>query len=100
VLLKSTGTDPRGWTAKVCDFGLSIRIDPGATHISDLFQGTITHMVRRLSPLAFVALHWVICFYHPGSELFALPPGCTLYHASQPIHRWQAATRPFPTTPS
>jgi hypothetical protein len=32
-------------TAKVGDFGLSMRIDPGATHISDLFQGTITHMV-------------------------------------------------------
>ncbi|GBF88370.1 hypothetical protein Rsub_01082 [Raphidocelis subcapitata] len=44
VLLKSTGTNPRGWTAKVGDFGLSIRIDPGATHISDLFAGTITHM--------------------------------------------------------
>ncbi|KAI8466064.1 MAG: hypothetical protein J3K34DRAFT_524825 [Monoraphidium minutum] len=44
VLLKSTGTDPRGFTAKVGDFGLSIRIDPGATHISNLFQGTMTHM--------------------------------------------------------
>jgi hypothetical protein len=31
--------------AQVGDFGLSIRIDPGATHISDLFAGTITHMV-------------------------------------------------------
>ena len=33
----------------VADFGLSMRIDEHATHISNACQGTITHMVRFAS---------------------------------------------------
>ena len=44
VLLKSTATDARGFTAKVSDFGLSVRVDPGATHVSNLFQGTMVSL--------------------------------------------------------
>lgn len=29
---------------QVADFGLSLHIDAGATHVSDAFQGTLTHM--------------------------------------------------------
>ncbi len=38
VLLRSDGQDPRGFTAKVADFGLSLTIDPNSTHISNAFQ--------------------------------------------------------------
>jgi serine/threonine protein kinase len=47
VLLKSEGTDGRGVRAKVMDFGLSIKLDSKATHVSNLFQGTFTHMVSN-----------------------------------------------------
>jgi len=52
--LEQPPTNQRPTTARrpnpqVGDFGLSIRIDPGATHISNLFQGTMTHMVRAPS---------------------------------------------------
>eukprot|EP00983_Pelagomonas_calceolata_P062410 1147297-Pelagomonas_calceolata.AAC.4 len=30
--------------ACVSDFGLSVRMDLSATHVSSLFQGTLTHM--------------------------------------------------------
>jgi hypothetical protein len=46
VLLKSAGGDARGFVAKVSDFGLSMRIDPTETHVSNFYQGTLTHMVR------------------------------------------------------
>lgn len=38
VLLRSDAHDPRGFTAKVADFGLSLTIDPNATHVSNAFQ--------------------------------------------------------------
>lgn len=38
VLLRSDAHDPRGFTAKVADFGLSLTIDPNSTHISNAFQ--------------------------------------------------------------
>ncbi len=38
VLLKSAMTDPRGFLAKVADFGLSLRISPDDTHISNAYQ--------------------------------------------------------------
>jgi serine/threonine protein kinase len=43
VLLKSSGTDPRGFVAKVSDFGLSVQINPTQTHVSNIYQGTLTH---------------------------------------------------------
>lgn len=44
VLIKSSVMDARGFVAKVADFGLSLKIDPLDTHISNAFQGTMTHM--------------------------------------------------------
>jgi hypothetical protein len=38
ILLKSSGGDGRKFVAKVADFGLSMRIDPAATHVSNVFQ--------------------------------------------------------------
>jgi len=38
VLLKSAGGDQRGFVAKVSDFGLSVRMDPMETHISNVYQ--------------------------------------------------------------
>jgi serine/threonine protein kinase len=38
VLLRSDMHDPRGFTAKVADFGLSLTIDPHSTHVSNAFQ--------------------------------------------------------------
>lgn len=38
VLLRTDGQDPRGFVAKVADFGLSLTIDPNCTHVSNAFQ--------------------------------------------------------------
>jgi hypothetical protein len=38
VLLKSAGADARGFVAKVSDFGLSVRMDPTETHVSNVYQ--------------------------------------------------------------
>ena len=38
VLLKSHPDDPRGFTAKVADFGLSVQMNTAETHVSGLFQ--------------------------------------------------------------
>eukprot|EP00798_Chlamydomonas_sp_ICE-L_P029341 gene29341-8895_t len=48
VLLKSNGSEGRGFCAKVADFGLSVQMDGAATHMSNVFQGTITHMSPEL----------------------------------------------------
>jgi serine/threonine protein kinase len=48
VLLKSAGGDDRGFVAKVSDFGLSMRIDPSETHVSNFYQGTLTHMAPEV----------------------------------------------------
>ncbi|EFJ50273.1 hypothetical protein VOLCADRAFT_47005, partial [Volvox carteri f. nagariensis] len=44
IMLKSSGTEGRGVTAKVADFGLSTRMEHQETHLSSCFQGTLTHM--------------------------------------------------------
>ena len=44
IILQSNHDDPRGVTAKVADFGLSVQMDKAETHVSGLFQGTLTHM--------------------------------------------------------
>jgi len=43
VLLRSDAADPRGFSAKVADFGLSLTIDPHATHVSNAFQVRRNH---------------------------------------------------------
>lgn len=37
-MLKSAGSDARGFVAKVSDFGLSVRMDPSETHVSNVYQ--------------------------------------------------------------
>ena len=41
VLLKTDGRSGRGVVAKVGDFGLAVRIDPHATHVSE-YRGTMS----------------------------------------------------------
>jgi hypothetical protein len=36
ILLKTSATDARGFTAKVADFGLSMQVDPNDTHVSEV----------------------------------------------------------------
>jgi serine/threonine protein kinase len=45
ILLLTSASDERGFTAKISDFGLSItKIDAQETHVSNMFQGTLSHM--------------------------------------------------------
>ncbi|GFR47438.1 hypothetical protein Agub_g9161 [Astrephomene gubernaculifera] len=48
IMLKSSGTEGRGVTAKVADFGLSTRMEHQETHLSACFQGTLTHMAPEV----------------------------------------------------
>ncbi|KAF5837077.1 kinase-like domain-containing protein [Dunaliella salina] len=48
VLLSSSGTEGKGVICKVSDFGLSVRMDNQETHVSSLFQGTMTHMAPEV----------------------------------------------------
>lgn len=48
IMLKSDTKPGRGVVAKVADFGLSVRLDGGQTHLSSMFQGTMTHMAPEV----------------------------------------------------
>lgn len=48
VMLATGGTDGRGCVAKVADFGLSLKMDHMETHISAVYQGTMTHMAPEV----------------------------------------------------
>ena len=48
MLLKSHGKTGRGLTAKIADFGLSVKVDTTETHVSSMNQGTTTHMAPEL----------------------------------------------------
>ena len=41
VLLKSTATDPRGFTCKLADFGMSRVLETNKTHVSTHTYGTV-----------------------------------------------------------
>jgi serine/threonine protein kinase len=47
-MLQSHGTNKCGMTAKVADFGLSVKLDLNETHVSNLFRGTKTHMAPEV----------------------------------------------------
>jgi hypothetical protein len=47
-MLKSSGSEGRGVTSKVADFGLAVKMDSSDTHISGTYQGTMTHMWAAL----------------------------------------------------
>ncbi|GAX80144.1 hypothetical protein CEUSTIGMA_g7582.t1 [Chlamydomonas eustigma] len=44
VLLQSCSNSSLGFTAKVADFGLSVKMLHSETHVSNMFQGTMSHM--------------------------------------------------------
>ena len=44
MMLSTGSTDGRGIVGKVGDFGLSLKMDVNETHISQVFQGTLSHM--------------------------------------------------------
>jgi serine/threonine protein kinase len=46
-MLKSSG-EGRGFTAKVADFGLSVKMSSAETHMNNMYQGTMTHMAPEL----------------------------------------------------
>ncbi|GAX84475.1 hypothetical protein CEUSTIGMA_g11895.t1 [Chlamydomonas eustigma] len=48
ILLQTNTTEARGVTAKVSDFGLSLRMAAADTHVSKAFQGTLTHMAPEV----------------------------------------------------
>jgi len=48
VMLSSAGGEGRGVRCKVADFGLAVRIDNNETHMSGMFQGTLTHMAPEI----------------------------------------------------
>uniref|UniRef100_A0A7S3VTM3 Protein kinase domain-containing protein n=1 Tax=Dunaliella tertiolecta TaxID=3047 RepID=A0A7S3VTM3_DUNTE len=48
ILLSSSGAEGKGVICKVSDFGLSVRMENMETHVSSLFQGTLTHMAPEV----------------------------------------------------
>ncbi|KAF5831662.1 kinase-like domain-containing protein, partial [Dunaliella salina] len=48
ILLSSSSAEGKGLICKVSDFGLSVRMDHLETHVSSLFQGTLTHMAPEV----------------------------------------------------
>lgn len=68
VMLKSSGTEGRGVTAKIADFGLAVRIDTTQqTHMSNLFQ--VSHQrVKCSQQLLVLILHSILSLDHtlPG----------------------------------
>jgi hypothetical protein len=50
IMLKSSGSEGRGVTAKVADFGLAVKMDHMETHLSNAFQvrPVLVHGMRLL----------------------------------------------------
>ncbi|KAI8468020.1 MAG: kinase-like domain-containing protein [Monoraphidium minutum] len=49
VLLKTASVDDsRGYVAKVADFGLSLQLGDGGSHVEGVFQGTMSHMAPEV----------------------------------------------------
>ena len=48
LILQSHKGNSCGVIAKISDFGLSLELDPGHTHVGKMYVGTITHMAPEL----------------------------------------------------
>ena len=78
VLLRSTASDPRGFVAKVSDFGLSRVLDARASHVSTKTYGTVRamppellrdgRMTRGADVYAFGVLAWEVWAGVPAYE--------------------------------
>jgi len=88
ILLKANPTSRRGFVAKVADFGLSVRVNPDDTHISNAYQGTMSHMApetlmhgrvsKAVDVYAFGITLWEI---YSGERAFKGVPKVVLGHA-------------------
>lgn len=50
IMLKSSGSEGRGVTSKVADFGLAVRMDHMETHLSNAFQVRHSQVLLRVPP--------------------------------------------------
>jgi serine/threonine protein kinase len=48
VLLQNDPAQSRGVVAKIADFGLSVQMNLTETHVSGLYQGTLSHMAPEV----------------------------------------------------
>lgn len=96
VLLKRDGASGHGVVAKVADFGLSVRLDAAATHVSefqvccgDKTQAMQCNAVKkgRCMPASAWVHHWkrlaglaAHCIIQPGTLLLHLNPQGTISH--------------------
>lgn len=88
ILMKANPTSRRGFIAKVADFGLSLRVSPEETHVSNAFQGTMSHMAPetlmhgRVSKAVDVYAFGITLFeLYSGERAFKGVPKVVLGHA-------------------
>jgi hypothetical protein len=70
-MLSTGSTDGRGIVGKVGDFGLSLKMDVHETHISQVFQGTLSHMAPGMSGLSNIQLAPLYLLYNVSIMLAA-----------------------------
>eukprot|EP00878_Enallax_costatus_P026891 GHUV01028902.1.p1 GENE.GHUV01028902.1~~GHUV01028902.1.p1 ORF type:complete len:767 (+),score=239.67 GHUV01028902.1:298-2598(+) len=94
IMLKSSGSHGCGVTAKVADFGLAVKMDHMETHLSNAFQGTLTHMAPEIlikghiSKAADVyALGMVLWELYTGKHVFKGIPKALLGHQVTLLNR-------------
>ncbi|KAF8066284.1 Gucy1b1 [Scenedesmus sp. PABB004] len=94
IMLKSSGSEGRGATSKVADFGLAVKMDHMETHLSNAFQGTMTHMAPEImikghiSKAADVyALGMVLWELYTAKHVFRGIPRALLGHQITLLHR-------------
>ncbi|EFJ42610.1 hypothetical protein VOLCADRAFT_119327 [Volvox carteri f. nagariensis] len=80
VLLKGSTSDPRGFVAKVADFGLSMRLENNETHVSNAYHGTLLHgHVSRASDVYSFGI--LLYELYTGDVAFRSVPKALIGHA-------------------
>lgn len=90
VMLRSSGSDSRRIVAKVADFGLSISLDDQQTHMSALYQGTLTHMAPEVLMRGHVSKAADV--YAFGITMYELVTGCHPFSDTPKAHLGHAIT--------